>query len=212
MNAKSPKLATEAEALKHYLANVPDVSGEDLDSLRAAVERLDSDPEYEANYLKSRFVEMVLAAMEENSVSQAELAKLWGKTRQYVSKLLNEDRRVNFTIETMCEIASLLQRKIEINIVPVSEMARVVWTVVPPSALGAMWTGFQGTGQAWIVPTEFKELPSDEHGSCQHLQPIPQERYGNMAEFLATDLRPIGTTSIRESLNEKSYEPDSLAA
>jgi transcriptional regulator with XRE-family HTH domain len=113
--------------LKKYLAGIPEVTTEDLEALRTAAKKLDQDPSFQADHLKSRFVEEILAAMEENGVNQTELANRWGKTRQYLSKLLNEDRRVNFTIETMCEVAHLLHRRVDILVMPPSEAAPFKW-------------------------------------------------------------------------------------
>ncbi|HZM01732.1 MAG TPA: helix-turn-helix transcriptional regulator [Candidatus Saccharimonadales bacterium] len=115
MNAKNgtPKMNAD---VRMYLAGIPEVTPDDLESLKAASKKLGENPAFLADYLKSRFVEEMLAAMEENGVSQTELAKRWGKSRQYLSKLLSENRRVNFTIETMCEFAGLLNRRLDIKV------------------------------------------------------------------------------------------------
>ncbi len=125
MNAINEINTMRTQDLKKYLAAIPEVTTEDLEALRAAAKKLNQDPSFQADHLKSRFVEEILAAMEENGVNQTELANRWGKTRQYLSKLLNEDRRVNFTIETMCEVAHLLNRRVDVRVVRPSEVAPV---------------------------------------------------------------------------------------
>ena len=59
-------------------------------------------------------------------MNQSELAKRWGKTRQYVSKLFNEDKRINFTIETMCELAHQLNRRLAIQVLEPNQVAYVM--------------------------------------------------------------------------------------
>lgn len=41
----------------------------------------------------------------------------WGKRRQYVGRIMNEDARVNFTLETMCEMLSLVGKRLTIQAV-----------------------------------------------------------------------------------------------
>src|SRR4029077_1960435 len=104
----NPSNTHTPEKLREYLNTIPAVADEDLDQLRAAAAELDSDPAFQADYLKSLFVEKMLEAMKERGENQTQLALRWGKSRQYVSKLFNEDRRVNFTLETMSSLAQLL--------------------------------------------------------------------------------------------------------
>jgi len=127
------------DGLKAYLASVPEVTEADLEALRASARKLEGEPLFQADFLKRRFVEEMLAAMNEQGVSQMELAKKWGKTRQYVSKLLSEDRRVNFTIETLCEFARLLDRRVEIQVVRPAEAALVIRTVPKAETAPTIW-------------------------------------------------------------------------
>src|SRR3954453_20754382 len=77
-----------AEDLSAYLQQAEPLSRHDLDELKKAGEALDTDPQWRADYLKGLFVEKILAAMEEAQINQSQLAAKWGRTRQYVSKLL----------------------------------------------------------------------------------------------------------------------------
>jgi ribosome-binding protein aMBF1 (putative translation factor) len=74
-------------------------------TLAKANKDLFNDPSFKADLLKSSFVEDIYSAMEEKSLSKSALAKMWGKTRQYIAKILDEDAKINFTIETMVEIS-----------------------------------------------------------------------------------------------------------
>lgn len=77
--------------------------------LAEAVSALAQDPEFEASFWKSMFVEQVLVAMEEQGVSRNELARRLDKSPQYVGRILNET--ANFTIDTMVKLAFALERK-----------------------------------------------------------------------------------------------------
>jgi transcriptional regulator with XRE-family HTH domain len=114
------------EDLRAYLENVPAVSPEDVARLAAAAELLDEDPSFQAEFLKSIFVEKMIEALKERGESQSELARRWGKTRQYVSKLFNEDKRVNFTIETMCEMAHQVGLRLDLCVLMPDQTAQPI--------------------------------------------------------------------------------------
>ena len=111
------------ETLRAYLDTIPAVTDEDLDQLRSAAAELDVDPEFQADYLKSLFVEKMLEALEKRGENQTHLAQRWGKSRQYVSKLFREDKRVNFTIETMSTLAHLLGCHLELRVTAANNAA-----------------------------------------------------------------------------------------
>ena len=112
--------------IEKWLADSPRLTADDASALAKAAKTLDTDPEFQADYAKSRFVEDALQAMAEQGVSQSELARKWGRTRQYLSKLFNEDKRVNFTIETMVELSLLVGRKLEIHMLNPNESTHVL--------------------------------------------------------------------------------------
>jgi hypothetical protein len=132
------------EELRGFLNSVPEVSSEDLEKLNKAAEALETDPTFQADYLKSLFVEKMYEAMEELDENQNQLARRWGKTRQYVSKLFDEDKRVNFTIETMTELAHLLGCRLEMQILRPNELGHVLRTIPSERVLvrpEAAWLG-----------------------------------------------------------------------
>ena len=114
------------EDIRAWLETAPQLTKAGLEELREAGEALDADPGFRAELIKGRFVSEILTAMEEKGQSQAEVARAWGRTRQYLNKLLNEDKRVNFTVETLCELAHLLDRRIDVKVLRTDEVAHVM--------------------------------------------------------------------------------------
>lgn len=110
--------------LRGYIASVQEVTEAKLTALESAVNALKGDPGFHADFLKSRFVQSILEVLAETGESQSQLAQRWGKTRQYVSQLFNENSRLNFTIETMAELGHLSQRFEEVNAGDFSGRAR----------------------------------------------------------------------------------------
>lgn len=105
----------DARWLEELLKDVPPTSELDLESYAAASHALDEDPAYVADVLKSQFVVEVCNAMQEQGIKANQLAGKWGKSRQYLSKILKEDKRVNFTIGTMVELLMQLDRRLELH-------------------------------------------------------------------------------------------------
>ena len=101
------------------------LSDADLVALEEAARRLDADPMFHAEVVKGLFVDRVLAAMEERGDSLEDLARRWGKTPEHVSRVLNEDWRGKLTVETLCEMAHHLGRRIEILMLQPGERALV---------------------------------------------------------------------------------------
>ena len=83
-----------------------------LDSLEG--KDLDKERSFLEDSLKARFVEDVCRVLKETGISQAELARRLGKSRQYVSRVLNEN--ANFTLGSLVDIALALDCTIELRI------------------------------------------------------------------------------------------------
>lgn len=122
---KQPNADELSEDLRSYLESVEPLTQADVARLEKAAADLNADPGFQAELVKGLFVERILQALEERGESQSALAKRWGKSRQYLCKLLNEDKRVNFTIETMCEVVHHLGRRLEILVLRPDEVANV---------------------------------------------------------------------------------------
>lgn len=99
-----------------YLESVPPATPEMAARVAAANRALEDDPAFQADYLKSLFVENMYAALEERRETKATLAERLGKTRQYIQKLFSEDKRVNFTVDTLCAVAHALGRRVHLHI------------------------------------------------------------------------------------------------
>lgn len=98
----------------------------DLESLAKSIRELDNDPSFVSDKLKGAFISEIFNGMHETGINASQLAKKWGKTRQYVSKLLKEDKRVNFTIDTVVEVMMLLDRRVELHFPKKNETTMVL--------------------------------------------------------------------------------------
>ena len=77
--------------------------------------KIENDPRFMASVAKGQIIEDILAAMELENINRTMLAKRLGKSKQYVSRILNET--ANFTIDSIAEIACALNHEIEVRIV-----------------------------------------------------------------------------------------------
>ncbi len=85
--------------------------------LGTGVKDFEKDPEFVAGYLKACLVRDILMAMKEEGMNRHQLADRLGKSRQYVSRILNET--ANFTLQSIAELACALGRKVEVSIHPI---------------------------------------------------------------------------------------------
>lgn len=85
---------------------------ESIKSLEENPLNLDRDPEFVADYLKSQFVNDILNVLKNKNISKTNLAERMGKSKQYISRILNET--ANFTIDTIAQLCCALD--IDINI------------------------------------------------------------------------------------------------
>ena len=111
----STKRETPEQDVDALLAKTRKMTRRDLEELGSAIQSLRDDPAHVADYLKGLFVEDIRRVLEEEGISQNSLAERIGKSRQYLNKILNQDQRVNFTIETMVQISAALGRVMTIR-------------------------------------------------------------------------------------------------
>ena len=123
--------------LRKDLESTPPLSWRQLEDLRKANEGLQNAPSFLAEVEKGLFIEHMLEAMEASGQTKNELARKWGKTKQYISKLLHESKRVNFTIETMVELAHLLGRRLKIVVLEPGESVHVSRSIPSPEIVRA---------------------------------------------------------------------------
>ncbi|MCX7044299.1 MAG: helix-turn-helix transcriptional regulator [Candidatus Sumerlaeota bacterium] len=125
------------DATKTAADSLPSYISERLAKIRPADEILakweqeekinwDLDPEFAADFPKSLFVEYIYEAMEDTGITKSELARRLGKSRQYVNKILREDKTVNFTVETMAAICCALGRKLDVQMMRLDERIMIM--------------------------------------------------------------------------------------
>lgn len=117
------KLDRETEDL---FENARPIDELDLKGFGEQVRALLDDPDFKAGLIKDQFIHHVHAGMGEEGITASELARRWGKSRQYLSKLLNEDQRVNYTVDTMVEVMHHLGRKVDVRFLRADEETVVV--------------------------------------------------------------------------------------
>lgn len=129
--------------LRAYLDSVPPATPEMAARVAAANRALEDDPGFHADFLKALFIEKMYSALEERNETKASLADRLGKSRQYIQKLFSESKRVNFTLETICEVAYALKRRVYLHICQEHEHSVVITRPRPPVLLKA---------EAWMRP------------------------------------------------------------
>ena len=108
----------EQDILQEYIDGLAPEGSLDIQALESAAKALESDPEYLAYIEMGLFVARLRNQMDEMGMSQADLARKTGKKPQYISRILNEDSPVNFTIETMMELCMAMGLRLEIRTSP----------------------------------------------------------------------------------------------
>ena len=76
--------------------------------------RLEADPLFLVEYMKATITSDIFTVMEEKSISKTELANRLGKSRQYVSRILNET--ANFTLDSIAKIAAALEKDVVLRL------------------------------------------------------------------------------------------------
>ena len=113
------ELTTE---LKELLDKTPILTDEAIQELAEANRGLNTDPEFIAGCIKDDFVNDILCAMEEQGLNKNQLAKKWGKSRQYLNGVLNPDNKRNFTIDTIVSLSMAVGLKPQcIKLEPMAE-------------------------------------------------------------------------------------------
>lgn len=122
-------------------------------------ENKDTQREYNQERLIVDVAEMIMKTLNDDGVNQVELANKLGKTKGYVSQLLNGSR--NMTLRTLADIATELDKKIEFSFK-------------------------EKSSDTWIKSTREKRNP---HGWTVHTSPrlaevgIVQSQYKGKASF-----------------------------
>jgi len=105
-----------SDELKALFDSTPALTVEKEKELADAVRTAQQDPIFQAELMKARVVEAVLEEMEAQKLNRNQLARKWNKSRQYVGRILDENRKANFTLETVSELLHLVGKRMEIQI------------------------------------------------------------------------------------------------
>lgn len=101
--------------------------------------------------------ELICQLMEEQRVSRADLAKRLGRTKGYITQLL--DGRANMTIRTISDVFTALESALHFQDGPL--VATVVSSPTISFCERADWAGFPG---GWPPDVAFDETPTDAQG------------------------------------------------
>jgi transcriptional regulator with XRE-family HTH domain len=82
------------------------------------------DPIFVSEYLKAEFMNDVWASLEQQGLSQSDLAERMGWSRQYASRVLKS--QMNLTIETMAKLACALGLRLSIKLHRPDERMEIV--------------------------------------------------------------------------------------
>lgn len=107
--------------LSSLFDNTRQASPEDLHELTKVAKTLQADPAFLADCSKGLIVEDILCAMEAQGLNRNTLAAKLGKSRQYIGKILDEERPANFTIDTLAEFSAALGIQLHVRMLPESE-------------------------------------------------------------------------------------------
>lgn len=102
---KNDDLSLEMEEM---LKNARPLNEIDLEGLAEANRALSRDPKHIASVMKGVFVNNILGAMKAQGMNKSQLAKKWGKSRQYLNSVLDRENPGNFTIDTIVSLSMTL--------------------------------------------------------------------------------------------------------
>jgi len=104
--------------LKALLDATPVLTESDIKELADANRALAHDPEFIADCIKGDFVNAILAEMQAQGINKNQLAIKWGKSRQHISQILDQEKSKNFTIDTIVSLSmtlGLIPQRIELK-------------------------------------------------------------------------------------------------
>lgn len=151
MKMNTKPVPTADDLLADLMARTPVLTEHDRRELAQAGQALQRDPAFLADYLKGLFVEDVLRALEEDGLTQSDLAVRMGKSRQYISKILNQDRRVNFTLDTLAEFSTALGRPLAMRLLAPNEAMTLLRLVSTARVIQPMPAWGVNEGKPWLT-------------------------------------------------------------
>lgn len=129
MSSKAESRATTApdtqtplpDDLAALFENTRQATSTERSRLEKAGAALGTDPAFLADVSKGLIVEDILRAMETAGLNRNTLASKLDKSRQYVGKILDEEKPANFTIDTLAELSAVLGVKLHVRMLPENE-------------------------------------------------------------------------------------------
>lgn len=101
--------------IKNLFESDTPLSQERLDSFGKKNREILDDPSFKADVLKDQIIHAIMEALDSDGITQSELAKRCGKTRQALNKQLDVNKPGNFSIETIVELMHHLGRDVELH-------------------------------------------------------------------------------------------------
>lgn len=117
--------------LTSLFAEARRITADEQSALDHAAAALREAPDFVADVAKSLIVEDILRAMEASNLNRNSLAAKIGKSRQYVGKILDEDKRANFTIDTLAELATALGVSLHVRMLSANDQLKFVSHFTP---------------------------------------------------------------------------------
>lgn len=152
--------------MEEMLKNARPLSAIDLEGLAEANRAVSHDPRHVAAVMKGVFVNDILCAMHEQKLTQSQLAAKWGKTRQYLNSVLDQENPGNFTIDTIVSLSmtlGLVPQRIELK-----KMEVPVEMTLFRSALGLDLSGLWCNSDECTCGTQFAAESSGEPYRTKH--------------------------------------------
>lgn len=115
---------TLSSDIQELLDSTPLLTQETIQTVADANHALNLDSEHIAGVIKAVFVNDILSEMENQNLNRNQLAKVWGKSRQHISKILDKEKSKNFTIDTIVSLSMALGLRPQcIQLEPIEEVA-----------------------------------------------------------------------------------------
>lgn len=116
-------LSPELKALFEEAASLPEP---DLKGMAEANRALAGNPEFAAKVMGGMFINQILGRLDALDMSKSQLAKEWGKDRQYVSTILNREKPKNFTLKTVVELSMKVGLRVKLDFEPLDKAADLI--------------------------------------------------------------------------------------
>ncbi len=119
---KSNELHPNLQALFEEASSLPNP---DLKGVEEANRALADNPEFAAKVMGGLFINKILGQLDALEMSKSQLAKEWGKDRQYVSTILNTEKPKNFTLKTIVELSMKVGLRAKLGFEPLGSAVAI---------------------------------------------------------------------------------------